>query len=380
MPTSKPNGIRMTKASVSTLGFLLLALGMGGRAAAASQVSSLLSDIERWGKLGKQTELTGSIIERIEKHATTVSAFTLKKLAEPGGSEETQIFYAMVLGFTKDTNAVPALTNLYLAAKSAKVKEGCFGALTLMGGDPAIQFLLATLEQESDKDRRFLLLNCLATTRHQSILPQTIEVLQCDPEKEYWRAVFVFGKMGDQAVPFLVERIHSANRNVRFNAINVLGQWLFAPEAIQPLRDRFWKEDDRSLEDLIFKSVGGMAPEKPNLEFMKEVAAKSQRKDLAKYAGEALTNWPKDRAQALSVKKRRKASAKSFQKEYALLYKSAGREGDYDALAMSSTLADEPALKKLRERILHRDSDEALYDYRKVSQVIGLNRLFADLK
>jgi hypothetical protein len=63
-----------------------------------------------------------------------------------------------------------------------------------------------------------------------------------------------------------------------------------------------------------------------------------------------------------------------------LLFKSLGKQGDYEALAAASTLADEPALQKLRERILQRDSDEACHDYKKVSEILWQNRFFAERK
>jgi len=77
---------------------------------------------------------------------------------------------------------------------------------------------------------------------------------------------------------------------------------------------------------------------------------------------------------------KKKVSKSEFDREYSRLYKSAGHEGDYDVLATSSSLEDEPRLKKLRECILLRDSDESFYDYKKVNNIIVFNRFAARMK
>jgi hypothetical protein len=75
------------------------------------------------------------------------------------------------------------------------------------------------------------------------------------------------------------------------------------------------------------------------------------------------------------VNKRIGYSLTLFQHEYGRFFKSAGKKGDYKALASASTVEDEPKLKALRERILQRDSDEANYDYQKVNEIILMNRM-----
>jgi hypothetical protein len=70
----------------------------------------------------------------------------------------------------------------------------------------------------------------------------------------------------------------------------------------------------------------------------------------------------------------KRISAQDFQIEYDKLYESYGKEGDMQALERASTIEDEEKLKKLRERILQRDSDEALNDYALVNRIIMLNR------
>jgi hypothetical protein len=47
---------------------------------------------------------------------------------------------------------------------------------------------------------------------------------------------------------------------------------------------------------------------------------------------------------------------------------------------MSSSLTDEAKLNTLREQILQRDSEEAFFDYQKVSEIMIYNRLAANLR
>jgi len=380
------NGLTMHitkfKAALLKTRVSLLAITAVWAVANADEVGTLLSDIERWGKLGRDApdQLTESVTGKVEKHATNVSAFLLKKLADPSLSEEALEVYTGVLGLTKDTNAVPGLTNLFHQARSERLKDGCFASLAFIGGEPAVGFLLAHLESETDKERRFRMLNCLAQAQHPSVLPKAAEVLECDPRREYWKSVFVFGKMGDTAVPFLVTRINDTNRNVRFNAIHVLGMWELAPEALQPLRERFWKEEDEEMRMLICSSVTQIALGETFTEFLGQVVAKGKDGKIVERAREALEEFPKAKAKLRSLKKARRPSAKAFQQQYDLLFQSRGHKGDYELLAKSSALADESALKRLRERILQRDSDEAFYDYKKVTEIIWQNRFFAELK
>lgn len=361
---------------------VFLALAALVFAANANELDRLLSDIEQCAQQRREAprKLAEGVAERIEKHATNVSAFLLKKLAEPGADEEKLAVYIGILALTKDSNAVPPLTNFYTQTKSETLKEGCFASLAFIGGEQAGQFLLLALKQELDIKRRFRFLNSLAQTQDESVLPHTLEVLESDPKQQYWRSVFVFGKMGDKAVPFLIEKVSHTNRNVRFNAVNVLGQWMFAPESFNALQQQFWKETDEELRGLLLSSATRVSHGTNVTGFLEEVVKKGKGTELVDAAKRALQNLPVQEKQFLKFKKERKASAKAFKKQYDLLYKSFGRDGDRELLARASALSDEPALKKLRERILQRDNDEAFNDYQGVSTVIWMNRLLADMK
>jgi hypothetical protein len=82
-----------------------------------------------------------------------------------------------------------------------------------------------------------------------------------------------------------------------------------------------------------------------------KVIAEEKDADLVKFAREAIDMINQSKFTAGLEKKQ--ISAVSFQREYAQLFKSAGKKGNYEVLANSSSINDEPKLKALRERILH---------------------------
>jgi hypothetical protein len=86
------------------------------------------------------------------------------------------------------------------------------------------------------------------------------------------------------------------------------------------------------------------------------------------------------------AKKSRKEDRAEFERAYKALYRSCGLDTDfktlptYEALKIYSCPEDEPRLKKLRERILCRNSDECFYDYQRVNNIIMFNRLISEAK
>jgi hypothetical protein len=78
------------------------------------------------------------------------------------------------------------------------------------------------------------------------------------------------------------------------------------------------------------------------------------------------------------LRKEKEIDQKKFENEYRVLNDSYGTEGDYIKLLKYSSLENENELRKLRVRILERNSDEALYDYKKINDIIGFNWLLND--
>jgi hypothetical protein len=370
---------RRTSAALSigavVTGFVLT-LGLLTGSCLAAPTNDLFSDLDHLCVLGRKApdSLSDSVFDRIEQQGTNISAVLLKKLGEQGDDEQKLAVYVWALGLSRDPQAIPAIIKLADRSRTEALKGNCLRSLAEIGGDKAGRYLSAALDQTKAREQRFDLFNLLGQMQYEAALPKTIEVLECDPKEEYWRPNFVFGKMGDKAVRFLVEQLNHTNRNVRANAIGMLGQWVMAPDAIPPLRDRFWREDDAEIRRLIYSSVTGTSSERVFKDFLAEVVTKEKDSRTVEAAKAALDTFREKNDKFVSLKKKKNPSAKRFQREYAVLYKSFGKEGSYEILDKSSTLADEPALKRLRERILRRDSDEAFYDYGKVTATIWLNR------
>jgi len=349
----------------------------------AATTNNLLSQIEQFASLGAVAEpsLGESIADGIAKNSVGVSGALLEKIKGKNLTDTQLVTYVWAIGLTKDNAAVDAIKEVHQQSKSDMVRATCIRALATIGGQPAGSFLLSTLAATTNSNARFEILNLLGQMHHEAALPNTEEVLKKDPGEFYWQPIFVFGKMGDKAVPFLLKRINDKDRNIRSNAINVLGQWLIPPEAAKPLYEQFWTEKDTELRNMILSSLERTITDLPQMKaVLEQVMAKEKDEKLVKFAHETLDNMDQIRDAAAEFSRKKHLSATSFTREYAKLFESYGKEGDYEALGVSCTTQDEPQLKALRERILQRDSDEAFYDYQKVNDIIMQNRLVDHMK
>jgi len=344
----------------------------------ADQGTDVLSKIEQMASLGGKTDraLGESIVEGIEKSPANVSEALVLKLDGKDLTEHQIVVYVWALGHTKDQTAETAIIRLYKQNKSDLVRRNCLHALASIGGEQAGKFLLSGFDAEVDRDKRFEILNLLGQIQFETALPKTEEVLQLDPKEFYWNSIFVFGKMGDKAVPFLLERINHKDRNVRVNVISVLGRWLVPPESAVPLQNHFWEEKDGELRQMILGSLERTIDNPVQIKtFFEGIVAKEKDKKLVGFARETLGNLAQIKSTVVSFAEKKQHSPEAFQGEYAQLFKTAGKKGNYEVIATSSAVDDEPKLKTLRVRILQRDSDEAFYDYERVTYVIVLNRM-----
>lgn len=346
--------------------------------ALADQAADILSKIEQAaaGEEESSSALYKAAAEGIENSPAEVSKSLLPKLKGKGLTERQLAIYVWAMGLTKDPIAVQTLMDLHRQSRSLLVQQNCLRALATIGGKEAEKYLLSMLDTTTDKEMRFNILNLLAQMQCEAALPKMGEVLREDPREFYWKSIFVFGKMGNKAVPFLLQRIGDKDRNVRINAVNILGAWLIAPEAAIPLRDQFWKEADPEVRGLILNCLLTIVTDLAQTRSLcEQVVAKDTDQNLVKAARNASEGMDRAKDAIISAAKTKQVSKDSFQREYARLLKSAGHEGDYKVLASASTKDDEPRLLTLRERILQRDSDEAFYDYQKINEIILLNRV-----
>ncbi len=357
-----------------------------GRAQGRIQTDMLLADIDRYAKMDNDSvSLAESIRDRIEENPGPIAKALLPKMKQTELGERRLAIYVWALGLTKDPMAVDDIIGLIKSNKSGTksdlVQISCFKALAAIGGQNPGEFLSASLDSTIEETSRFGILNLLGQMQYDPALPKTMELLKKDPRTFSWQNMLVFGKMGDKAVPFLLGKIGDRDLNVRGNAIYILGQWLIAPEATRPLQEQFWKESDLDIRGLILSSLEWLTGDlKMIREFSEEVISRGKKKELVDFANETLKNLKKMEESVTSFKNSKKESEKVFREEYEDLYKSAGKTGDYRNLSVTSKPEDEPKLKKLRERILQRDSDEAFADYKKVNEIIIFNRLMKNTK
>lgn len=340
----------------------------------AAETNDVLMQIERMASLGEKAErsLVESVADGIEKNPAQVSKAVVVKLNDKNLTEQQLAVYVWVLGLTRDQTTASVIKALHKQSKSDQVKGICLHALANIGGKQAGEFLLSVLDATSDKEMRFNILNLLAQMQYEPALPKAEEMLKDN------LSIFFFGKMGDKAVPFLVQRISDKDDNIRANVINILGEWLTPPEAAKPLQDQFWVEKNAKLRGVILSSmeiiISDLAQQKV---FFEQVVANEKDAKLVQFARETLNNLDQARANMASFAQKKQPSAVAFEIEYANIFKSAGKKGNYQTLEISSTAKDEPKLKALRERILQRSSDEALNDYQKVRKIINRNRTIA---
>lgn len=318
----------------------------------------------------------------VKKDPARVSSELLPKIADGNQPDAKLVVYVWALGLTKEEGAGSAIIKLYGRSKSDLVRRNCLRALAMIGGKQNESFLLSSLEAAKDKEMRFDMLNLLGQMQCEAALPKTDELLKRDPKESFWQPIFVFGKMGDKAVPFLLKKIDDKDRNVRGNAISILGQWLIPTEATKPLQDRFWKEEDAELRAMILSSLERTISGFPQMKtFFEQVLAREKDEKVAQFARETIGGMDQMKTQvATAIQKKSPAPREDFQREYDALFESAGKKGSYDVLGAASTSQDEPKLKALRERILQRDSDEAFADYQKVNTIVVINRLTAGMQ
>lgn len=379
----------MRKRLFMLTGLLMFLQGPRMTPAGAQETGPLLAQIECVAAQegAASPAVSKSIADQIESRRQEVVAPLLAKLQDPAATERQLAVYAWALGLAKDPGAVEAIIRLHRQSRSDLVRGNCLRALAMIGGTPAGEFLLSTAEAAPDAKMRFDILNLLGQMQYEPALPKTEELLRQDPKNGDWQCVFVFGKMGDKAVPFLLKRITDPDLHVRTNATVMLGQWLIAPEAAKPLLARYWQENDVDLRGWILNSLTRTIPDLDQMKMVfEQVGAKEKNDDLLTFVRKTLATMDEMKAEALASVQSKTVPAYDFMREhpftreYAKLFKSAGKDGDYEILAVYSSAGDEARLKALRERMLQRDSDEAFDDYQKVNGLIIRNRLATNLK
>lgn len=303
--------------------------------------SNLLADIEKYRDSGEHPsrELGESIIERLEKNPAGITIALLGKLKAAGGDEKSLAIYIWAIGWTRDTNAADELIKTAKTNNSPLVTGNIYQSLAKIGGKKAGEYLLAKAKEAAGTDNSAAAL----------IAPVKFDILNCLAEMQYEPALEEMGCL-----------------------------LKIAREASKPLSEQYWKEQDSMSKQAILSSLEKITCDLNEMEsFFKQVVAKEQDKDVKKFAEETVGNISKYRAKINEEKAKKKDNSELYQKEYDRIFKDYGHISSIDTLAMYSSSKDEPGLKKLRERVLLRNSDECFYDYDKINSVIAFNRLIA---
>ncbi|UCG61675.1 MAG: hypothetical protein JSV52_15420 [Candidatus Zixiibacteriota bacterium] len=345
-----------------------------------AQDSTLITDIEALISIGEDAHpaFIQSLTERIQQNRAMVTEALLPRLEDRDIDERNISVYVWALGLTENRPAIDALIALCGDSKSRLVVANCLGALATIEDGGSGEYLMAALNEISDDYLRFLALDRLAQMKYEPALPETEEFLKMDYKTSPWEIKFIFGKYGDAAVPFLLQKLQDGNKNVRGNTIFLLGRWLMAAEAASALTDRYWVEKEEEFRAGILGSLELLIYDKGKYEaFFREVIEKEKKEIVKAFAEASLNGLDMITEIADSSGSMKDISQEVFQTQYDLLYESAGKDGDYELLAQASAVTDEPELKKLRERILQRSSDESFYDYEAVNSIIWINRFLA---
>ena len=109
--------------------------------------------------------------------------------------------------------------------------------------------------------------------------------------------------------------------------------------------------------------------------FSEDILKTEKDADVTQFAFETINNFEEMKNHIKDFKAGKKDDRAGFASAYKQIYDSMGKTGDYQLLAAASTRADEEKLKKLKQAILQRNTDECFYDYQKINDVIMLNRL-----
>lgn len=282
--------------------------------------------------------------------------------------------YLWALGITKNPDNIDLLLEY---AKKDTTQAGLTNstfALSQFKDERCGNYILDLIKNGNVK-QRYYYFNLLSTMQFGPAIPYLDEFLEKGFEEAYWQNYFLFGKMGMKVVSHLIDNFNSENDNVRQSSILLLGIWLIADTAIEPLKELYVKEKNVSIKLSILSALERLIPDFNDLEkYFTDLANSEQDEGLKKYAQEVIDLIPEYRQAYSDFKEKQESDPMAFNEEYNLLFDSYGKKGNLQNLGSYSKKENESELIKLRERVLLRNSDECFYDFAYINKIISYNR------
>jgi hypothetical protein len=345
---------------------------------------SLISDIDALARIDEPNDegvaLAESIKSAVEKDPVAAYALIAERLKNKSMAVKNISICVWAIEFTRNPAAVDLIIDIAAKATDKNLLMNSMQSLAYIGDKRGAEYMLSRCDKEAGADTRYSILWFLSGMKYVPALTRSDELLKKGPDL-YWQRYFFFGRMGDGCVPYLLTRINDSDIVVRANAIGILGQWLIAPEALKPLSERFWKEDSEEIQVQILNCLELLNYDIDDVvKFSGEVMSRSRGDRVKKFAGETIKGRSGMEKGIAGYRLTKRVNKKIFNEEYDKLYRSSGKEGDFQALDISSSIDDEPGLKALREKILSRGSDESFYDYEKINKIIIINRYLDRIK
>jgi hypothetical protein len=222
----------------------------------------------------------------------------------------------------------------------------------------------------------FLVSNSAAA--REKLFTDKFEALKVDPKEFVLIAIYTFGSDEKEEVPYLLKFIADEDKNIRFNAIMMLGKYILDYESKEQLKKLYWQEQDLDVKLLILSSLETLIVDlDESKQFFEAVIATETDGKEKEFAQATLSRLEQYKEVINRYFTKKEINSTKFQAEYKTLYDSYGKEGQYEKLFIYSDQKDESDLRRLKERILERESDEVLYDYEEINAIIAMNR-YAD--
>lgn len=350
----------------------------GAGPAATPDLEADLTELVQAGE-DVSPDTQAAIAEEIEAHPTQAADLLLKKVADTARPEHERVIYIWALGRTRDPRAADTLAHILYQPGMESLKGAILEALSRIGGPKAGDALVLELRDAKEDTDRFQVLAMLANMQYAPALPLMLDLLKMDTEQAANQMLFCFGKMGEPAMPLLLAKMASTDKNEQVNAINML-RWIGSSRSMIPLQKRLAEEKDPEVRLTLLGAIDALMRPDQFEPFLKAALAKETDKDARGTMREKMSEI-QDKKEAFEAFQKAKVTSRTrYRNAYDALYKSYGRAGAaaIEDLACASTAADEPELVKLRARILDRQSPECFADYMKITRMIAFNKMLGN--